>query len=280
MQRPLGDSKAWDGYVSYLKYGLTHNSLKYRNDPYFGSGGKIKDLYGLMIPSMNPADMWELWEQEFGDIVIPYILELNGKKYNFKDIDIYLDEGPYELNENVSIKKNDVVIDCGANMGLFSAIASKKGAVCYAFEPSEKIRERYTKVTAQNNPNIIICPYALGHKVQKVYFYTNIKQLASSKISEDRLEDGEEVRVITLDKFVADNHIQKVDFIKADIEGAERDMLQGAKNILKKMNPKLSICAYHLADDKEVLEDIILSANPKYNIEYAYKKLYAYVPQI
>ena len=61
------------------------------------------------------------------------------------------------------------------------------------------------------------------------------------------------VNVTTIDEFVKSNNIEKVDFIKADIEGAERDMLRGATEVLKKFAPKLAICIYHLPDDKEVL---------------------------
>lgn len=81
-----------------------------------------------------------------------------------------------------------------------------------------------------------------------------------------------------MDEFIEEKHIRKVDFIKADIEGAERDMLKGAKRVLREFAPKLSICTYHLPDDKEVLEKLILEANSKYRIEHKYKKLYAYVP--
>jgi hypothetical protein len=34
-----------------------------------------------------------------------------------------------------------------------------------------------------------------------------------------------------------------------------------------------------LPDDKEVLEDIVKSANPNYVIEHRYKKMYGYVPK-
>ena len=87
-----------------------------------------------------------------------------------------------------------------------------------------------------------------------------------------------EVDVITMDEYVLRNQIQKVDFIKADIEGAERLMLEGAMETLRIFSPKLSICSYHFPDDPKVLENLIKHANPKYRIIHKYSKLYAYVP--
>jgi len=71
-----------------------------------------------------------------------------------------------------------------------------------------------------------------------------------------------------------------LEFIKADIEGSEREMLKGAVKTLKKFTPKLSLCTYHLPDGKEVLTNLILAANPNYVIEYKWEKLFAYVPTV
>ena len=48
---------------------------------------------------------------------------------------------------------------------------------------------------------------------------------------------------------------------------------------LKEFGPKLSICTYHYPEDKELLESIILEANPNYIVEHHWRKLYAYVPE-
>ena len=53
----------------------------------------------------------------------------------------------------------------------------------------------------------------------------------------------------------------------------------GAKRILKEFAPKLALCTYHLSDDPEVMEKLILDANPNYVIEHKWQKLYAYVPE-
>jgi FkbM family methyltransferase len=88
---------------------------------------------------------------------------------------------------------------------------------------------------------------------------------------------SEKIAVTTLDKFVEENKLERVDFIKADIEGAERDMLKGAVNVLKTFAPKLAICTYHLPGDPEVLEKIIKEANPAYRVVHLRKKLFAAV---
>ncbi|HJJ95065.1 MAG TPA: FkbM family methyltransferase, partial [Methanocorpusculum sp.] len=65
------------------------------------------------------------------------------------------------------------------------------------------------------------------------------------------------------------------DFIKADIEGAERLMLSGAQKTLKEAAPKLSVCTYHFPDDKKVMKQLILQANQEYRIIDKWKKYYA-----
>jgi len=55
-------------------------------------------------------------------------------------------------------------------------------------------------------------------------------------------------------------------------------MLMGAQNILREFSSKIAICTYHLPDDPEVLQGLILNANPRYVVEHKWKKMYAYMP--
>lgn len=72
------------------------------------------------------------------------------------------------------------------------------------------------------------------------------------------------VKLTTLDKFVEENNIKKIDFIKIDAEGSEREIIKGAKLIIKKFKPKIAVSAYHLPDDKKVIPELILSINKDY----------------
>ena len=188
-----------------------------------------------------------------------------------------IDEGPYQYRK-VLINPGDIVIDAGANTGLFSALASHLGAIVYAFEPVKEVRDKDLKLTTQLNFNINIIPFALSNKTGTTEIDIDSNNLRGSSIILHREESKKEIiSTITIDDWVKQNNIPRIDFIKADIEGAERLMLEGAKETLKNFAPKLAICTYHLPDDKEVLTDLILKANPTYKIEYKWKKLYAWV---
>jgi len=198
-----------------------------------------------------------------------------------------LPEGPYGLiNEqvNVTIKPKDIVIDSGSFIGDFAAYASTKGATTYAFEPTKNIFE-YLQSTAALNKNIFPINAGLGEakRTMNLLKSNQLDGECNSFIKNNNHDNidftnSEQAQVTTIDFFVQENNLSKVDFIKADIEGFERQMLLGAKETLAKFAPKLAICTYHLPDDPQVLEQIIKEANPKYNVVQKKKKLFASVP--
>ncbi|WP_297417001.1 FkbM family methyltransferase [Clostridium sp.] len=229
---------------------------------------KFKEL-NMVNPFLLNDELGEVFLSEIGDLILPIIMSDYSR----------IDEGAYEYN-NVILEEDDIVFDCGANIGVFSSVAAFKKCIVYAFEPVPSTIE-YLKKTQMLYPEAInICPYALADSEG----YANFKVCDNANsenhmIDEDVIDkDIIKVKMTTIDKFVKENNIKRVDFIKADIEGAERFMLKGAQETLVKFAPKLSICTYHLKDDSKVLEDIIMQANPDYIIEHKWKKLYAYVP--
>lgn len=213
-----------------------------------------------------------LFAVEFLDIIMPYLFQ------NSSGLEIWFDEGPYEIDNDVNLGFGDVVIDCGANMGLFSAVASARGCQVYAFEPMEYTINNYLSKTAAWNPNITICPYALSDREQTLSFTLDEANIGGSRqVTTSSESCTQQVQGITLDQFAIQNNLGKIDFIKADIEGAERHMLAGARNVIREFSPKISICTYHLPDDPKVLREIILNIQPNYTIIEKYKKLYAYI---
>jgi len=242
---------------------------------------KIKNLF---IPFVESDDRININMIEVTDCLLPYLFDYKNQDtlyslYSYLPSCSLYSEGPYEYNK-VILEKDDIVIDAGANIGCFSALASDKGCTTYAFEPIPNIINKYLSKTSEWNPNITICKYALAEKQTELTFYENVDNLGSSS-SVIEYKDAEKITVqaIDLDTYVKKNNLQRIDFIKADIEGAERYMLMGAKQVLKEFAPKISICTYHLPDDPKVLREIILDANPNYVIEERWMKMYAHVPK-
>ena len=188
-------------------------------------------------------------------------------------------EGLYEY-KLIQLEKDDIVIDAGANIGEFSALAGIKGCKVYAFEPMPNVIDTYLSKTAAWNPNITVYQYALSNKRGELFFSEHLNSAGgSSFVKTVNHSNHIKVKAVDLDTFAEENKLPRVDFIKADIEGAERYMLMGAKRVLKEFAPKLSICTYHLPDDPQVLRELILDANPNYVIEERWLKMYAHVPK-
>jgi hypothetical protein len=80
-------------------------------------------------------------------------------------LDLYMPEGPYGYTDgsfDVTVHKDDVVIDAGAWCGDFSAYSASKGATVYAFEPTSSTFAWLLK-TAELNKHIgKIIPVKLG----------------------------------------------------------------------------------------------------------------------
>jgi FkbM family methyltransferase len=244
------------------------------------------DFNGALFPDIrHDAENWgNFFHSIFEDTF--FMSCYCGDNYDKSGVDILdklMGEGPYGYTDkdsgfDVTVKKADIVIDADAWCGDFSAYAASKGAQVYAFEPTKKTFGILTETAELNGNNIIPVNDGLGADDFDANISINLDGNSggnSTVIKNSAV--SEKIHITTIDKFVAENGIERIDFIKADIEGAERDMLKGAKQTLQKFAPKLALCTYHLHDDPEVLSSLILEANPKYRIVHLRKKLFACV---
>jgi len=227
--------------------------------------GKAEYLNPLKSDWNNSVNIFN----QLADLVFPHL---------FPDWTL-LDEGPYDPDGILDLPSNSVVLDCGANFGTFSVYAASKGCRCYAFEPTPELLPVLQKYAERSQDRIIPVPCAVSDKDGVSTFHLSTYSCgANSLLDRVNSEKNIEVQTVKIDSFVEKHGLPTVDFIKADIEGAERMMLDGARETLARFAPRLSLCTYHLSDDKEALAARILSANPNYKIEYHWEKLYAYVP--
>ena len=151
------------------------------------------------------------------------------------------------------INEGDVVVDLGGNLGIFNRYAYLQGASkVISFEPDK----RYFELLSLNkSPNTILFNAAMSDKLGKVKL-TESEHLGGSNILTQTHEYAKqyEVETYSLNYLFESGLIDKIDFLKVDIEGAEKYVFQGISNEnLLKIN-KISMEYHHAALNKNEQE--------------------------
>jgi FkbM family methyltransferase len=222
--------------------------------------------------------MYSLY-QIFQDVFLfPCLLRDNYSREAVEYFDIKMMEGAYGYTDgdfDVTVKLDDVVIDAGAWIGDFSSYAAGKGAVAYAFEPVKANFDVLCETARLCNNQIKPVQMGLGDKAGSVEVAVSDEDSSGSYMFFSKSSKRETLKITTIDEFVRQERLERVDFIKSDIEGEERNLLIGAAQTLRKYAPKLAICTYHNPEDPQLLSEIIVKANPRYRIVHTHAKLFA-----
>ncbi len=132
-----------------------------------------------------------------------------------------------------------VILDVGANVGQsvkrFKTVFPS--SVIHSFEPS---RETFAvlKQNLAHEQDVLAWPYALGSSVGEQLFQENIDSDMSSFLELSTAGWGavkkqEKVAVTTVDQFLADHSIAKIDILKSDTQGYELEVFKGAEDAMR-----------------------------------------------
>ncbi len=169
--------------------------------------------------------------------------------------------GQYLLQGICMPEKGDIILDLGAYLGdstvIFSRLIGDEGHV-YSFEALASQYKTMEKNLARFNcNNATPCFNAAWNTNEELMMMEN---RASSCIG-----DGDTpVQAVRIDDFVKERGIDRVDFIKMDIEGAEPEALEGCTETITKHRPKLALSAYHKPEDLYLLMEIVREMHPDY----------------
>ncbi|MCR9253806.1 MAG: FkbM family methyltransferase [bacterium] len=181
----------------------------------------------------------------------------------------FLEQYIYEQSESVKVEEGDTIIDAGGCWGdtaLSFAHQTGNGGKVFCFEFIPKNLEILSKnlelnPVLQDRIDVIKRPLWSSSGVQTYY----IDNGPGSKVSFEKMQNPDgEVETISIDRFVIDNKVEKIDFIKMDIEGAEIPALNGALQTIKDHKPKLAISIYHSLDDFVEIIQLIDQTNLGY----------------
>lgn len=169
------------------------------------------------------------------------------------------------------VRPGDVVLDAGANVGVYTREALAAGAkLVVSIEPApenvECLRRNFAREISQGR--VIVVPKGVWNREDVLM----LREDAGNSARDSFVGSfGPAVRQVavpltTIDQLMADLKLERADFIKMDIEGAEKQALEGARNTLAKCHPRMAIAMEHLADDPVRIPQVVMAEWPGYRL--------------
>ncbi len=236
---------------------------------------KIKKVYNSLDDDLSKDVYGQLIQSRINNIPIIESLVSN---------DQYFLLPPF-----IERSQNEVFVDLGAYVGdTVEQYINKKSGVfggIYAFEPDvvnfSALKHRAARLKnewAFSDEKLTLVNGGVGSKSERGYLSASNSVLDSvtdtektinsarlgAKIVTDKDEGSEEVILYSLDDYFKE---RCVNFIKADIESYELDMLHGAESIIKRDKPILAVCIYHNASDMYSIPLFIKEVQKDYKLK-------------
>lgn len=269
----LSDENSKELYIQILAFrilGAYRVKLPTDNNQYWTYKERAKKLYDnankndfIKIDFLNwQLKMFDLSKDGF-PIKLYYVPE--GILATF-----FLKQYEYKNNNiNIKAEENDIVIDgggCWGDTALYFANEVKDHGKVYSFEFIPKNIMLYKKNIELNTnfKNLIkLIEFPLWQTSDTVIYFKDEGPASSVDLNEFI---GFEYKIYSksIDDFVNEENLKKLDFIKLDVEGAELPILKGAETSIKKFKPKLAIAIYHSMQDLYRIQDYIHSLNLGY----------------
>ncbi|MGH1387699.1 FkbM family methyltransferase [Kordia sp.] len=174
-----------------------------------------------------------------------------------------------------TVKKDDVVIDAGANHAYLSIYYGKKvgsAGKVFAFEP-DKIN------VAEMEANIALNAGVENIQIQEELIWnenTKLEFFEAGTVSSSIHYKPENAKAIlkdaiTIDSFQKREQLERLDFVKMDIEGAEIEAMDGLVEVLEKFKPNFAIASYHWVNEEQTYKKVEAFFKEK---NYPYKTVF------
>jgi FkbM family methyltransferase len=165
-----------------------------------------------------------------------------------------------------------IVLDCGANIGMFTRTAVDRGAArIVSFEPSPRTADclRHTFAAEIAAGKVTVMQKGVWNKAETLRFSAENQVNPGAHSITNSSAGTVTIETCTIDSVVSDLGLPRVDFIKMDIEGAEINALEGAASTIRRCRPLLGLGTEHTADiagNNEAVIKKIRSIDPSYRV--------------
>lgn len=215
----------------------------------------------------NESNSLGLWQTPAGEFWSPQVA---ATKESLADELAERDDEIYG-GSAYGVKPGDVVLDCGASIGVFVREALDRGAsrviAVEPFRQNIECLERNFKNEVEQG-KVIIYRKGLWHEEAELPIHAGDSPAAGTFVLTSQWNREVEVLPLTtIDRMLEELGIDRVDFIKMDIEGAEQNALRGAARVIGRDRPRLAISAYHLPADPVEIPAIVKQIHPGYRLK-------------
>jgi FkbM family methyltransferase len=161
---------------------------------------------------------------------------------------------PTEYQRILKVRRGEVVIDVGANLGGFTVpVANSIGeeGIVVAVEP-EPVNSAFLRksIAANSLSNVRVVQRAAFDRTGPVdLFLSDDFNVGAHSLFSHGMNRTISVRGDTLDNIFQSLRLTKVDFLKMDVEGAEVEALHGARQVLA-VTKHVVVAAYHVRDGR------------------------------
>ncbi|MCM8820282.1 MAG: FkbM family methyltransferase [Candidatus Omnitrophica bacterium] len=166
--------------------------------------------------------------------------------------------------------KGDIFIDIGAHIGKYTLKVAKmvgEGGLVIAIEPVPHTFKALLKGIKLNKINNVIAFNIAAWNEEKVIpiyvvsegTYNSQTGMLGFGQSSVKRKVGEKVEVQTrsIDRIVEELKLPRVNWIKCDVEGAEYEVLEGARNTIERFRPQLIVeCVVNVKNCKKLLGEL------------------------
>jgi len=169
-----------------------------------------------------------------------------------------------------SIKEGDIVVDIGAHVGLFSRYAASRGAgKVFSFEADVL---NFSCLLKNAPENCLAFNFAITNKIGFCDLFldqcTGGHSLYNSDINKTKTGKTRKVQCVTLDSLFEKGLFDCVDFLKIDVEGAEREILTGLSDAVLGKIKKIAVEYHHMIlDFDKSHEEIIKKLSATHNFK-------------
>lgn len=166
-------------------------------------------------------------------------------------------------------------VDCGAYVGdtiaeLSAHLLERELQLEYAisFEPDPTNYRKLTEELKRQRPNhprarFFACCQGVWSENRRLNFNADNTSSSNVVASDSAGAEASSIQVVSLDDMFG---AASPNFIKMDIEGAEKQAILGAQKLIREANPVLAICVYHKPEDLWDLPLLIAEINPSYRM--------------